>query len=93
MFYIHVLIYVSVIHCYIMKYPKFQWLKTAIMNIKYFKFYVWQPWVSLAACRLSLLVVSGLLIVVASLVAEHRLQGEEASAVATCRLSTRGKQA
>ena len=91
MFYIHVLIYVSVIHCYIMKYPKFQWLKTAIMNIKYFKFYVWQPWVSLAACRLSLLVVSGLLIVVASLVAEQR--GEEASTVATCRLSTRGKQA
>ena len=91
MFYIHVLIYVSVIHCYIMKYPKFQWLKTAIMNIKYFKFYVWQPWVSLAACRLSLLVVSGLLIVVASLVAEQR--GEEASTVATCRLSTRGKRA
>ena len=37
MFYVHVPVYVSVMYCYKMKYPKSQWLKIAIMNTKYFK--------------------------------------------------------
>ena len=41
----------------------------------------------------SLAVVRGLLIVVASLVAEHRLKGSQASIAAACRLSSCGSQA
>ena len=37
------------------------------------KIYFWLCWVFVAACRLSLVAMSGLLIAVASLVAEHRL--------------------
>ena len=39
----------------------------------YFIFYIWLHWAFIAAHGLSLAVVRGLLIAVASLVAEHRL--------------------
>ena len=47
------------------------------------KIYVWLHWVFIAAHRVSLVVVHGLLIVVASLDAEHGLQGTQASVAVT----------
>ena len=44
-----------------------------VLFILFYLFYFWLCWVFIAAHRLSLVAASGLLIVVASLVVEHRL--------------------
>ena len=56
-------------------------------------FIFWVHWVFVAACRLSLVVASRLLIAVASLVAEDRLWGLRPFVVAACRLSSCGARA
>ena len=48
-------------------------LNFLVLNFIYLFIDFWLRWVFIAACGLSLVAVSGLLIVVASLVAEHRL--------------------
>ena len=50
--------------------------------------YLWLGWVFIAVCRLSPVVTSRLLIAVASLIAEHGLEGTQASVVAAQRLSS-----
>ena len=49
------------------------YLYQKITSFIYLFIYLWLRWVFIAARGLSLVAVSGLLIVVASLVAEHRL--------------------
>ena len=80
-------------------------LQLFFKNTYFLKFlftYLRLHWDFVAACRLSLaaakrgllfIAVGQFLIAVASLVAEHLLQGTRASIVAACRLSGRGSQA
>ena len=53
----------------------------------------WLCWVFVAACRLCLAVAQGLLFALASLAAEHRLQGVQASVVVAHGLSSPGVRA
>ena len=75
------------------------WQFLKIVSV-YFLVYFWLCWVLVAAHRLSLVVVSkgyslvvvhGLLSAVASLVAEHGLEGTQTSVVAVCVLSNCGE--